>query len=70
VVNATDAATNSLSGPSQAGFNRESVMRKPRESSADRVWKEALESRASRQEAIVLAVLLVVVATVLVMSGI
>ena len=70
MVIATDAATHSLSGSSQAGFNRESVMRKPRESSADRVWKEALESRASRQEAIVLVVLLVVVATMLLIVGV
>ena len=37
-------------------------MRKPRESSADKIWREALESCASRQETIILAVLLVALA--------
>ena len=45
-------------------------MRKPRESSADRIWKEVLESRASWQEAIIVAALLVVLAAALVMGGV
>ena len=70
MVIATDAPIHALSDPSRAGFSREDFMRKPRESSADRVWKEALESRASRQEAIALVVLLVVVAAMLLMIGV
>jgi hypothetical protein len=44
-------------------------MRKPHESSADKIWREALESCASRQETIVLAVLLMVLATALIVVG-
>jgi hypothetical protein len=44
-------------------------MRKPHESSADRIWREALESCASRQETIVLAVVLMVLAAAVFIVG-
>jgi hypothetical protein len=44
-------------------------MRKPRESSADKIWREALESCASRHETIVLTLLLMVLAAALIIVG-
>jgi hypothetical protein len=48
---------------------KEWAMRKFRETSADRIWKETLDSCATRPEAIVLAVLLVVLATGLLITN-
>ena len=49
-------------------FDRQEIRRSSRECSADRIWKEALESCASWQEAIVLAILLAVFTTALVIG--
>lgn len=45
-------------------------MRKPHESSADKIWREALKSCASRQETIALAILLIVLAAAFLIIGI